>query len=295
MTQPVRRQIDRETGAISFLEWENAKPVLHFAHANGFNAETYSALLSPLAEHFHIYASDARGHGFTTLPTPPGLAKNWAIYRDDLAQFLDRIHPGPVVLAGHSMGSIASLMVAAERPERVRALILVEPVLVPAMAMAAHKIVQAASSGTPIAPPPDLAERAARRRSVFPSLEEAFLAYRGRGAFRTWPEETLRDYLRGGMVPTGNGEEVTLSCTPAWESESFRSTPVGVSDLAAKVKCPLTVLYADDGTARASEIAAIAHLKPGARLHHVPKATHFLPMEFPAIVREEILRTRHGT
>lgn len=297
MSEPVRRQIKLADGAMSCLEWAGeAKPVLHFAHANGFNAETYKALLTPLAEHFHVIASDARGHGLTTLATPPGMAKKWAVYRHDLEAFLDRIHPGPVVLAGHSMGSIASLMVAAAKPERVRALILVEPVLVPAMAMAARKIVQAASSITQIAPPPDLAERAAKRRDVFPSLEDVFNGYRGRGAFKTWPDEVLRDYLRGGMVPTGNGSEMRLSCTPAWESESFRSTPTGASKLAAKVRCPMTVLYADDGTARASEIATIARLKPGARLVHVPKATHFLPMEFPEIVREEILRcaAAHG-
>ena len=40
-----------------------ARPVLHWAHANGFNGQTYAPLLAPLAERFDIYAWDARGHG----------------------------------------------------------------------------------------------------------------------------------------------------------------------------------------------------------------------------------------
>ncbi len=62
---------------------------------------------------------------------------------------------------------------------------------------------------------PGLAERAEKRRDAFASLDEAFALYRGRGAFKTWPDETLRDYLSGGsragrrrnapLMPSGVG------------------------------------------------------------------------------------------
>lgn len=285
MTQPVRRQITREGGAMSYLEWDNAHPALHFAHANGFNAETYCTLLSPLAGQLHIYASDARGHGLTTLPSTTAHLKDWQIYREDLSALLQAIHPGPLILAGHSKGSIVSMMLAAMFPARVRALLLVEPVLVPEHARL-----------TPANPdaPPSLAVRAAKRRAVFPSLQAAFEAYRGRGAFQTWDEQTLRDYLKGGMVPTGDGDEVQLACAPSWESQSFESTPMGAAKLAARIRCPMTVLHASDGTAGAGEVATLAKAKPDARLIHVPGATHFLPMEHPEIVRREILRIAHA-
>ena len=41
---------------MSTLEWENDGPALHFAHANGFNAQTYQSLLQPLSGRFHIHA-----------------------------------------------------------------------------------------------------------------------------------------------------------------------------------------------------------------------------------------------
>lgn len=288
MIEPIRKEIARDGGHVSFLEWHGGHPAVHFAHANGFNAEVYRTLLAPLAARFQIFASDLRGHGFTTIPTSPGMTKGWSVYGSDLNQFLAEVHSGPLVLAGHSMGAIASLMVAAHHPERVRALVLAEPVLVPsAMAFALMRLVRATGIRTPV---PDLAERAARRRDVFASFDEAFYAYRGRGAFKTWPEQVLRDYLSGGLISTGNGTEVRLACAPQWEAENFRSSPPGIARLAKLVRCPLTIIVGENGTARDREVDAIKRLHRGTRVVRVPGASHFLPMERPDIVRDEIER-----
>jgi pimeloyl-ACP methyl ester carboxylesterase len=270
----MRRSISFADGDVSQLAWDGVAPSLHFAHANGFNAQTYRGLLAPLAGRFRIAASDARGHGRTTLPATPGLAEGWTVFRDDLVAVLDRIAPNGAILAGHSMGATASLMVAAMRPELVRALVLVEPVLVPK-----HVTVGAS----------ELSRRAEKRRDSFASPDEAFAAYRGRGAFKTWPDETLRDYLEGGLEPAADGG-MRLSCRPAWEAEDFRSTPPGVSELASVLRCPVTLIHADDGTASGSEVAIFKRLHPATRVIVQPDATHFLPMEFPQLVREEIER-----
>ena len=61
---PVRRELPQPQGAISYLEWgadDPHKTPLHFAHANGFNGQTYSRILSGLSDRFHIRAWDARG------------------------------------------------------------------------------------------------------------------------------------------------------------------------------------------------------------------------------------------
>ena len=47
-------------GEVSVLAWEQADarvPSLHFAHANGFNAQTYRTMLQPLAQEMRLYAS----------------------------------------------------------------------------------------------------------------------------------------------------------------------------------------------------------------------------------------------
>jgi pimeloyl-ACP methyl ester carboxylesterase len=280
---PVRKELPVPEGAISCLDWGGDGPLLHFAHATGFNAETYRVLLSPLATRFHVTAADQRGHGFSTLPARRGMAKGWTAYRDDLIKILERLDGGRAILAGHSMGGTVSLMAAALRPERVHGLVLVEPVLVPRftrlMAFAAR--VQGANPG------PNLADRAEQRRNTFPSLEAALKAYTGRGAFRSWQPETIADYLHGGLIADPAMQTLRLACAPAWEAETFRTTPLGMARLARRVKCPIVVLYGTIGsTCRESE--AEIFRRAGARVIRIDGASHFLPMELPERVREEL-------
>jgi len=136
----------------------------------------------------------------------------------------------------------------------------------------------------------NLAQLAAKRRSTFASFEAALAAYRGRGAFKTWPEETIADYLRGGLIATGNSTEMRLACAPAWESSVFQHAPPGIARLAKQVRCPLTLIYASGGTAREEDVQVVARGHGRARLVKVPDATHFLPMERPDVVRAEIER-----
>ncbi len=283
MREPARHTLSLSDGNISYLEWAGAGPTLHFAHATGFNAETYVPLLAPLSAHMRILASDARGHGFTTLHTAPRMARDWKIFQHDLAHFLNATANGPVILAGHSMGAIVSAMIAALWPGRVKGLLLLEPVLIPKVVHLMRWI--------PLRPPSmDLASRAERRRATFASFDAARLSYLGRGAFRTWPEEFLVAYLKGGLIPTGNGEEVRLTCAPSWEAQTFRSTPIGAVDLARRIRCPVTLLYAEHSTPPESECRAFARRHGHTRLIKVPGTTHFLPMERPDLVREEIER-----
>jgi len=284
MIEPVRIHLPISDGAISCLAWETTGPLLHFAHATGFNAETYRSIVAPLAERFRIAASDQRGHGFSSLPVRPGLAEGWTVYRDDLVQILDRLGQ-PAILSGHSMGATVSLMAAAQRPNRVLGLVLLEPVTIPAMA----RLLRVWTRATGRNPGPDLAQRAAQRRATFPSFEAALAAYTGRGAFRSWPTAIVADYLRGGLVENASRDGVRLACAPAWEAETFRSTPFGTASLVRHVKCPITVLHGSIGSTCVDSEAAL-FARAGARVVKIDGASHFLPMEFSARVREEIVR-----
>jgi pimeloyl-ACP methyl ester carboxylesterase len=285
MELPVRKLAPMPDGAMSQLEWATHGPKLHFAHATGFNAQTYQSLLQPLAERFHVHASDARGHGLTALGTAPGLPRGWTVFRDDLLGFLDDIGGKPLILAGHSMGAIVSMMVAVAMPELVRGLVLVEPVLVPAMRIGrllGRLGIRRAE--------PSMVERAARRRDTFGSLDEALAAYRGRGAFKTWPAKAIRDYLEGGMILDSTTGNAHLTCTPAWEADTFRGTPICAAKLSRLIKCPVTLIQGESGTAPQSEVQRFLRGHPTTRVVKVVGASHFLPMERPEIVREEIHR-----
>lgn len=289
----VRKKMALADGEVSYLEGAAGAPLLHFAHATGFNAETYRGLLTPLQGRFRVAAADQRGHGFTALPAEPGPLADWFTFGGDLVRILDGLGGGPAILAGHSMGAIVSMMAAAARPDLVRGLVLVEPVLVPRFSRQIATVMRLLHQPAP--PNSNLAALAAKRRAIFPSFEMALSAYRGRGAFKTWPDETLADYLRGGLVPTGNGTEMRLACAPAWEASVFEHAPPGIARLARRVRCPLTLLHAGNGTARAREVRLVARLHGDARTIEVPGTTHFLPMERPDVVQDEIARMARAT
>lgn len=288
---PVRRELALDEGAISFLEWKQGKqqPALHFAHANGFNGQTYRRLLAPLAGRFHIRAWDARGHGLTSLPADPRGHGNWRVFRDDLIRFVENFAAeagGPVLLGGHSMGGTTSLMVAAERPDLVRGLILVDPVMVPLSARLVMKAYRALGRK---GGPASLAEGAERRRAVFPDRATMVTAYKGRGAFRTWPEEVIADYVEGGTKLREDGK-VELACAPAWEAANFRAQDHNIWHDIDRLRCPLTLLYAGaSSTCRAPAPALLGGRDPEATILRIGQATHFLPMEYPDAVRREAL------
>lgn len=73
-----------------------------------------------------VIAADLRGFGLSDKPSVAG-AYSLANYREDLDQLLDALSVERLSLAGHSMGGGVSLHYALERPERVRALALINP------------------------------------------------------------------------------------------------------------------------------------------------------------------------
>jgi pimeloyl-ACP methyl ester carboxylesterase len=264
-------------GSVAGIEFgpENRPLDVLFLHANGFNALTYRLVMAELDPALRLLAIDLRGHGRTQLPVPhthPG----WQIYADDLVALIKTLGETPRILAGHSMGA-ATAMLAAPALPGIERLMLFEPVIVAAP-------LRAQAGGKPLWDQP-MAQAALRRKAVFATQDDAFDAYDGRGAFRSWQDGMLRDYLEDGLTQAADGA-LTLACAPAWEAANFAS--FGIADPLAGLlatKAPATIFVAAHGSTCALDLAA---LKPAARrrvtLATLPGTSHFLPMERPGIV-----------
>lgn len=279
--EPRARQValPARGGAMAVLDFGPAdRPVdVVFSHANGFNGRTYRSILAPLAGSLRILAVDMRGHGASTLPADPAAHGGWNAFRDDLLALLAAEAPGPVVLAGHSMGGTSSLLAAAHDPGRVKALALFDPVIF--------------TPGLPrdLAADNPLAEGAQRRRAAFPSKAAAAEAYTGRGAFRSWRPEQLADYVEAGFRETAAGD-VTLTCAPAWEAANFRTHNYDPWAAFRATRCPIRILRAETAsTARLDEGLPELLATGRVRVDVVPGTSHFLPMERPDLVRETLL------
>lgn len=271
-------------GVVAALEFgpPNRPIDVVFSHANGFNARVYRTILGPLGSRLRILAIDMRGHGASTLPAVIEEGLGWGGYADDLLAVLRETTDGPVVLAGHSMGATSSLLAAGKAPEVARALVLFEPVLIEAEGLGRTNY------ETP------LAQGALRRRPTFASREAVVTAYRGRGAFKTWSESQLIDYVDGGFQDTAEGE-VTLSCRPEWEAWNFANHVYDPWTAFERVRCPIRLFQAESestarGDARLEAMAETGRI----RLERIPGTTHFLPMERPELVRDALAEAAGG-
>ena len=78
-------------------------------------------LIDLLADRWHVYAPDFRGHGLSG--RVPGRYR-LRDYAEDTAAFLSRLVRAPAVVYGHSLGGEVAVMVAAHHPGLVRAVVV---------------------------------------------------------------------------------------------------------------------------------------------------------------------------
>jgi pimeloyl-ACP methyl ester carboxylesterase len=118
----------RSLSALRFGEPEPVEFVL--LHGMGMNAHSFDQTVLALGR--PALAIDLPGHGRSDWRSdanyPPDLlAKDVVTALDQLLVSGSAAHtPRPVVLVGHSLGALTAILVAAQRPELVRALVLID-------------------------------------------------------------------------------------------------------------------------------------------------------------------------
>jgi pimeloyl-ACP methyl ester carboxylesterase len=97
-------------------------PALLFLHGYADSWRSGELLIPHLRDHFRIYALDQRGHGQTDDEFDRFTIDDFAA---DAADFIRWVIGGPVVLVGHSLGSLVAQRVAAEHKDLVSRLVLI--------------------------------------------------------------------------------------------------------------------------------------------------------------------------
>lgn len=91
-------------------------------HGGLVDARFFEPNLGPLAERFHVYTPERRGHGHT--PDVPGPI-TYQLMADETVAFLEAVVGEPADLVGHSDGAFVAMLVAMQRPELVKRLVLI--------------------------------------------------------------------------------------------------------------------------------------------------------------------------
>ncbi len=117
---------------LQFWDWgpegttSNHKPVLILVHGSRDHARSWDWVAPALAEDYHVYAIDLRGHGNSEWGR--GAAYTIPEHILDLATFTDIISAYPVRIVSHSLGAIVSLYYTGAYPDHVSRLVAIEGV-----------------------------------------------------------------------------------------------------------------------------------------------------------------------
>jgi len=246
---------------------EPVAPAVLLLHGLGVGGSVWQAFARRLLPDLAAVAPDLRGHGQSDAP-PTGYHP--ADYAADLIALIEAEAwlPAPVRVVGHSLGALVALALADLRPDLVRALVLLDPPLDPAVRN------------------PELAS-VYRLRKAAPGELEAYLLDRNPGGgpllaqslarlFRAASDAAFEAFL--------SRDESSGSRAPAVATEAFEQ--------AARIQQPCLIVQADPAHGGVLGDAAahrfVARLANG-QLHQIAGAAHALHATHPAEVARAIL------
>jgi len=120
----MRHKVIDIDGPVHFVDFGGEGSPLLMVHGLGGNALNWMAVGPALAERHHAVAIDLAGFGQTPLfKRSAAVGANAELVR----QFIDRVFDEPVILMGNSMGGHIAILVAADHPDKVDRLVLVDP------------------------------------------------------------------------------------------------------------------------------------------------------------------------
>ncbi|WP_205520632.1 alpha/beta fold hydrolase [Tropicibacter sp. Alg240-R139] len=272
--------------ALSYVERHADKrdrgPTLLFAHATGFHARIWDQVISHLPA-VHSICVDLHGHGQST----GGPFSSWSDLGEEMAVFIRGLNLIDLVCVGHSLGGHALAQATIKNPQSVRALLLIDPVIMNPEIYALADTLSPEGAQHP----------AAQRKRNFTSVQEMIDRFRDRSPYSLFTPQVLQDYCEHGLLPTDTG--LTLACPPEVEASSYMLPMTGafILDHLDQVTCPVTVLRGHtmdmksfgDFT-RSPTWPGLADALPNGTDVHRPDLSHFMPMQDPAFVANHVAR-----
>jgi pimeloyl-ACP methyl ester carboxylesterase len=123
MPEPIMKKVKGDGIEINLAIWEGAGQPILCIHGITANCRCWGTLADALTPEYQMIAMDLRGRGQSGKP-PTGYALEYHLR--DIICLLDDLEIDRVVIMGHSLGAFIGLAFAADYPERIDRLILVD-------------------------------------------------------------------------------------------------------------------------------------------------------------------------
>lgn len=199
-----------------------SKPQLHFSHANSYPAGTYRQYFALLSADYEVQAMDMHAHN----PAYPA-HQGWQVLAEELIADLTARYTAPVILVGHSLGGMLSLIVGKVRPDLVRCVVMLDSPVVAGWRALLLRVLGKSALAMRFSP----ARFSVRRRNHWPDAEAAYQHFAAKDLFRIWAPGVLRDYIDSGLVPHEHGMQ--LRFTREIETDVYRTLPHYIGRLLA--------------------------------------------------------------
>jgi pimeloyl-ACP methyl ester carboxylesterase len=258
-------ELGRDGVRLACRDFGGGGPAVLLLHGLAGHAGEWEQTASWLTPRHRVFALEARGHGRSER-RPDDVSR--AAHVADVAYVIERLQLGSVALVGQSLGGLTALLVAAERPQLVRALVVVE-----ASPLAADDPARVAA---------DVAASLASWPAPFPSREAAVAYFAAKGwsppAAEAWTDglerrdDGLRPCFDADVMERTLREGVARELWEEWE----------------RIRCPTLVVRGAAGTLPPEDARTMAERLPGTRVVELAAAGHDLHLDQPAAWREVI-------
>lgn len=271
---PTQKTISSGDISLAYFEWNGGAdpslPPLIFAHATGFHARVWDAVIEHFADR-HIYSLDMRGHGRST----GGPIEHWRQLSSDVCAFIDGTGITGAIGIGHSMGAHTLLQSAADRPHAFSRLVLFDPVI-----LAPEFYADAQPWFTPENPHPTI-----HRKRDFDSVEAMIERFGSRDPYQLFERRVFEDYCRFGLLPKPGGDGFELACPPEVEASVYASSRSNsdIHQTAAALDIPALIVRAKQTAAMdfkgSPTWPELASTMPKGEDMPRPDMTHFHPFQ----------------
>jgi esterase len=269
-TKPREEFIEANGLRFHYREWGDTRPrhALVMLHGYAETSEAWTEVAQDLAREFRVIALDQRGYGQTDQASDHDYTR--ATQLEDLEAIIDALGLRSVTLVGHSMGGANAICYAAEHPELVTALIVVET---------APEVLRSGVENL---------RRLMASGDSFGSLDEAIEAFRPYMAYAT--TEQIERRARAAFKQDDSGR-LHWDFDPVFRDATSRPPEPDpgqrrLSDLwdcADRVQCPTMIVRGSETEMLTPEAIQRLHRRvPGARVSLIEDAGHHVPTDQPA-------------
>ena len=261
---------------LNYQQWGDArgKHALLLLHGFGETSGIWEEIAIELSREYRVIALDQRGHGGSARPRDHNYSRNSQV--EDLEAFVEALGLRSVTIAGQAMGGANALCYAAEHPDVVAALIVIE---------AAPEVLR---SGV------ETLRRLYASADSFDSIDDAVEIYE---AF--YPYATTEQLNRRVKATLTRSEDLTY----VWDFDPiFRDATARPPDpdpgqrrmtnlweCVERVQCPVMIVRGAETDMLTPEAIQRLHRRiPGSRVSLIEEAGHAVPTDQPQPLSQHI-------